>query len=222
MPAMCVPFFGSLSYFVLFRESGPVQALYAATKVFTLVWPVLAVWFILNEALPRPRLSRADFRAAGFGLATGGAIVVALAGLLQTSLSNVLTAGVPAIRAKVQSFGMLDHYWLFALLLSTVHALLEEYYWRWFVYGQLRRRVRPITAHTLAGIAFALHHVVIAGVYFGWGWGLLLGGCVGIGGIVWSVSYERQRTLSGAWCSHMVADLGLMAVGHRLLYGSWI
>ena len=221
LPAMLVPFLGSLAYFVVFRDSAAVRLLYGATKLFTLLWPLIALRWVFREPWPRPGLGRSPWAAILFGLFSGGLIVACMALLQLTSVASVLAAGAANIRAKAASFGMLDHYWSFALALSTFHALLEEYYWRWFVYGRLRRLTAPPLAHVGAGIAFALHHVVIAGVYFGWGWGLLFGGGVALGGIIWSWSYERHDTLLGAWVSHILVDLGLMSVGHHLLFGSW-
>lgn len=220
-PAMLVPFVGSLAYFVVFRDSAAVRLLYGATKAFTLLWPLVALRWVLHERWPRPTLGHSVRSAVRFGLASGGLIVLVMAGLQLTPLGTVLAAGAPAIREKASSFGIVEHYWLFALMLSTLHALLEEYYWRWFVYGRLRRLTAPAIAHLGAGLAFALHHVVIAGVYFGWGWGLVLGAGVAIGGVIWSWAYERHQTLLGAWISHILVDLGLMSVGHHLLFGTW-
>jgi hypothetical protein len=44
-----------------------------------------------------------------------------------------------------------------------------------------------------------------------------LGSCVGIGGVLWSVLMVKQRSLLGAWMSHMVVDIGIMIIGARLM-----
>ncbi len=217
-----MPCLGALAYFVLFKESALVKTLYGATKVFTLVWPVLALTLILRQRFQLPQPHRRDLEAVPLGAASGLLIGVALVGLAQTALSGVVSSGVPVIRAQAERFDLIDHYWLFALLLSSVHAFVEEYYWRWFVYGQLRRLLPPACAHAVSGAAFAAHHVVITGVYFGWGWGVVFGAAVGLGGVLWSIMYERQRTLTGAWISHVIVDLAIMAVGHRALWGTWL
>ena len=48
-PAMCLPFIASLFYFVLFSEYTFSRIIYAGTKIFTFVWPVLAVLLIFRE-----------------------------------------------------------------------------------------------------------------------------------------------------------------------------
>lgn len=218
IPAMILPALGALMYFVWFNESHAIKILYAGTKLFTLVWPAVAVLFVLRERWPRLGGWARHARALPLGMVTGGLIVLAMFGLMTTPLGQVVADSAPNIRAKAGRFGILDYYWLFAALVSTLHALLEEYYWRWFVYGQLRRLVRPVWAHGWAGVAFAAHHVVITSVYFGLGWGVPLGAAVGLGGAIWSWSYTRQGTLAGAWLSHILVDLGLFAVGSRILF----
>ena len=45
--------------------------------------------------------------------------------------------------AKVRDLG-LDRLWKYAatgVFYALAHSLLEEYYWRWFVFGQLHRAV---------------------------------------------------------------------------------
>jgi membrane protease YdiL (CAAX protease family) len=213
-----LPGLGALAYFVWFRESALIRVLYGGTKLFTLAWPLVATLWLLREALPSLGGMKRHLRALPLGVGLGVAIVLAMFGLMATPLGRVVEAGAPAIRSKVESFGVLQWYWLFGGLVSTAHALLEEYYWRWFVYGQLRRLVPPGWAHAGAGAAFALHHIVITSVYFGPAWGVPLGAAVGVGGVFWSVCYERQGTLAGAWASHILVDLGIFAIGYRLLF----
>jgi hypothetical protein len=221
IPALSVPCLCSLLYFLWFRDSFWTRIAYAGAKGFTVVWPVVAIALVLRRKLPPLDLSRIGWRTVLTGAVSGFALVLIFALALQTPLWAVLQQGAPAIRAKTEAFGVFRHYWWFALALSFVHSLIEEYYWRWFVYGHLREVVSRVMAHGLAGVGFASHHVVIAGHYFGWGWGCVFGAGVALGGIFWSVLYQRQGTLAGAWVSHIVVDLGIFAVGHRLLYGSY-
>jgi uncharacterized protein len=215
---MVVPCLSSLFYFVWFSDEPLARVVYGATKLFTLVWPVIATLWILGATWPRLRLTdRRHLRAIPAGLLTGGAIVALMFALMLTPLGDVVRGSSGAIRSKAEALGILEHYWLFAIFLSLIHSLIEEYYWRWFVFGRLAEAVPVAAAHGLAGVAFAAHHVVVATQFFPLGWGVALGASVGLGGIIWSVLYRRQGTLAGAWVSHIIVDLGIMAVGHHLL-----
>jgi hypothetical protein len=59
---------------------------------------------------------------------------------------------------------------------------------------------------------------VIATQFFPVLWGLLFGGLAGAGGVIWSVMYDKQKTLVGAWLCHLIVDLGIMVIGHSILY----
>ena len=78
------------------------------------------------------------------GIAFGG--VVAGAGIV---VFNAYLRGTPTfasaaelMQRKVGAFGIdsAAKYFVLASFYSLFHSLLEEYYWRWFVFQQLRAR----------------------------------------------------------------------------------
>lgn len=105
------------------------------------------------------------------------------------------------------------------LFYSVAHSGLEEYYWRWFTFGLLASRLPYVAASLLANAAFALHHILLLGVYFGFGqlatWFCSFG--VFVGGLVWQEIYRRNDSIYGAWLSHGLIDAGIFAVGFLLL-----
>lgn len=219
LPAALLPLAASVFYFALFSAHPWARALYGATKLFTLLWPLLALGFVLHERLPRIRWSpREHLRAVPLGALAGLLVAALMAGLMLSPAGRLVLESSGAIRAKAQQLGIMEHYIAFAVFLSFVNSVVEEYYWRWFVYGQLRRILPGWRAHALAGAAFAAHHVVVTTQFFPIEWGLCFGVAVGLGGAVMSVLYERQRSLAGAWTCHLVADLGIMGIGYGLLF----
>lgn len=222
LPAMALPFLASLFYFVFWTESLLARWLYGFTKLFTLVWPIIAIAFITRTGWPRFKLSdERHRRALPLGFCVGIGIASLMGIFMLTPGREVILTSAPRIRTKAETLGVMEHYWMFALFLSFLHSLLEEYYWRWFVYGHLRRVVRNGLAHVLAGASFSAHHIVVTTQYFPPAWGVFFGGLTGVGGMIWSAIYERQRTLAGVWICHVVVDLGILSIGHRLLFGTY-
>lgn len=222
---MTVPFLGSLLYFVLLSDHPAGPVIYGMVKAFTLCWPVVCLAWLWRQGL-RPfarawACLRGSFRlhlqALPLGIALGLLIVAALAGLLQTPLGRIVDESTPAIRGKADALGFLRHYLLFATFLSVMHSLIEEYYWRWFVFGHLRRLLSPGSAALAGSIAFASHHFVVTAQFFPVAFATFLTGCVALGGLLWCWLFQKQRTLAGAWISHLIADAGLMTVGYWLL-----
>jgi len=221
LPAMVLPLAASFAYFVVFPGTTFGHACYAGIKVFLLLWPVLAIKAVLREPLMAREWNPPRHRASLWpGLAFGLVVVGAMIGLIEgTPLGSIVYDNGDRIATRVEDLGVADHFLAFALFISFAHAALEEYYWRWFVFGQLRRLVPLGAAHVLAALAFASHHVVILSQFFPLGWAFGLGGCVACGGLAWSWLYHRYGSLLGAWASHVVVDLGLMWVGWQVMGG---
>ncbi len=217
--AALLPFVGSLYYFVFAGDSLLGRVCYGLVKGFTLFWPLIVSYWILKQPFPLRQDSRIPFLRSlvegGFvGLTIGTVILLAM----MTPLGALARDSADAIGGKVDDLGIRAHYWAFALLLSFGHSLLEEYYWRGFLFAQLVTRIPRYWAHIIAGVAFSLHHIVICTQYFNLGWGILLGGSVAIAGILWSILYQRHGHFWGAWISHILADLALMYIGAQLIF----
>jgi membrane protease YdiL (CAAX protease family) len=200
------------------------QAAYAVSKVVQFLLPIVWLAAADRAALTFRRLS---FRGVPTGLVFGVATAALIFALYFGWLADSPTFDGVAdrARAKVGEFGLASpaRYVVLAAFITILHSLLEEYYWRWFVYGRLRHcHVPRATALVLAGLAFMGHHVVILGVFFpGRFWPVVmpfsLG--VGVGGIVWAWLYERSGSILGPWLSHLIVDAAMMAVGYHLVFG---
>jgi membrane protease YdiL (CAAX protease family) len=105
---------------------------------------------------------------------------------------------------------------------SIAHSLLEEYYWRWFVFSQLRRLIPLAPAIVVSALGFTAHHVLVLAHYFGWTspLTLLFSASVAVGGAFWAWLYERTGSLLGPWLSHLVIDAGIFFIGFKLVAGT--
>ncbi|MBP5621934.1 MAG: CPBP family intramembrane metalloprotease, partial [Thermoguttaceae bacterium] len=98
---------------------------------------------------------------------------------------------------------------------------LEEYYWRWFAFKRVSALpgLSFVPAALVANGAFMLHHIILLGVYFGYGnwltWFSSFG--VFVGGLVWQTIYRRTDSVYGGWLSHGLIDAGIFAVGFLMI-----
>lgn len=110
-------------------------------------------------------------------------------------------------------------YIILGIFYCVIHSGLEEYYWRWFVFGQLNKISNFTTAMILASIGFTLHHILLLGAYFGYTslvcWICALG--VFTGGLYWVWIYRRSKKLYASWLSHAFIDLALFIVGYLII-----
>jgi membrane protease YdiL (CAAX protease family) len=125
------------------------------------------------------------------------------------------------IRNKIGGYGI-DSVWEYAILAGfycVFHSLLEEYYWRWFVFRQLRRLVPLWPAIIISALGFMGHHVIVLAEFFKetlWlAW--LLSSAVAVGGVFWAWLYERTGSIFGPWLSHFLIDAGIFWIGYDLI-----
>jgi membrane protease YdiL (CAAX protease family) len=219
--AALLPTLGTWLYLHVFAESEGLTIVYTVSKIVQFVLPIAWVWLVQRQPVRlSPPKRNGLFPGFGFGSAVAAVMVSLYFAVLRHS--EYLAGADMAIRGKLSPFGI-DGPWQFlalALFYSVIHALLEEYYWRWFVFGQARAFMPWQLAAGLSGIAFATHHAIVLAKFLPgntpWSVTLFLTFCVGVGGAVWAWIYQRSGTLYGPWLSHLIIDAGIMCIGYDL------
>ena len=219
--AMALPLVGALLYFVILKGTVTAQVVYSLVKVIMLAGPIVVVMTLERDGLHFDFFDwKNQLRAIPLGLLTGGLIAALMLVLYEYSaLGDYVNRFADDVRQKAVQLGFLDHYWSFGVFLAVGHSLLEEYYWRWFVFGRLRKFVKPaVSAGLLGSLAFAAHHYVVLGCFFSPFGAVLFGSCVAMGVGLWCWMYNRQKTLLGCWLSHALVDAMIMYIGYRLIF----
>jgi uncharacterized protein len=219
--AMVLPLLITLIYFVWLSGGDPVLQRVAAIagKTVQFALPIVWVGLICRERIRWPGPSRRGLAGGfGFGLLVFVAMIVVYQHLLAPL--SLLDSATVEIRRRLIELGVdsLARYLTLGVFYSLIHSLLEEYYWRWFVFGRLRRHVSLGLAITISSVAFAAHHVVVLGTYFGWlsPWTWLFSLSVAVGGAFWAWLYQRSGSLYGPWLSHLLVDAAIFLVGYDL------
>jgi len=220
--AAVLPTAVTLVYFVVLSEQphGVQQAAWALGKLGQFAFPLFWIFGIQGA---RVRIGPIRWRGLGTGVVSGVLMGAVIVGLYHLWLgpSGVLAEPTDAMHAKLAGLGLdsVARYLAFAAFLSLAHSFLEEYYFRWFVFGQMRRLLSVKSSIALASVAFAAHHVLVLAVYFGWASPLTWLGVAGVaaGGAFWAWLYDRTGSLLGPWISHLLVDAAIMAVGYDLL-----
>jgi hypothetical protein len=221
LAAALFPTFATWLYFVILPGTRWMTPVYLACKAAQFAFPL--VW-VLGVERAHPTLWKRPSRVGLFAGLVSGVVLSASIYFLWNALfagGALAERAETAVSEKLAGFGISTPggYLLLTAFYCVLHSLLEEYYWRWFVFGRLRRFVRVAPAAVLSSLAFMSHHVLVAGELAGsYGpltWIVSL--TVAFGGLVWAWLYDGSRTLYGVWLSHALVDAALLWIG----YGLW-
>jgi membrane protease YdiL (CAAX protease family) len=222
--ALVLPSLVTIAYFELASTFSPgvQQAVFSIGKGLQFALPVLCVFLIQRESLSwqRPSVSGVAM-SVGFGLVVVAAMLLLYFGWLKSS--PLFATATEPIREKVASMGVATplRFITLGVFYALIHSLLEEYYWRWFVFRLLGRWLPISAAIAVSSAGFMAHHVMLLAHYFGWTspatWIFSL--AVAIGGAVWAWLYHRHGSLVGPWLSHLLVDAGIFIIGFDVVFG---
>jgi membrane protease YdiL (CAAX protease family) len=216
-----IPILGTTLSMVWFPGSSLAKVGFGLAKLWILLAPL--IWLIKVEGV-KPRIPRWSNRGMVAAHVTGVLIVAVIAGVYYGFAHAWIEPAV--MLEKIRQFGLdrLSLYLLAALYWCTINSLLEEYFWRWFIYVRLRD-VLPRTAVGIAaavvlcGLLFTAHHVVALSVYFDARTTALASLGVLIGGVTWSWLYAKTGNIYAAYISHVWADLIIFWIGWQIIFG---
>lgn len=233
--AMTYPTLLTWIYFTLLKDSPGTyqQVAFGIGKLIQFAFPAFWAYCVMRRPFLRPR-----FTSRGLGVALligmlqlGAGLAVYYFWLKPTGL---FVEPLPEMLAKLRGFGLDSRvgFVMLALGYSVVHSWLEEYYWRWFVFNELRpqgelagdQSSKGINAATwraiiISSLAFAAHHVLVLAGYFRWDspWTYILSSCVAMGGVIFAWLYARSRSIYAPWLAHACADAVIFLIGFDLL-----
>ena len=194
------------------------QGAYACSKLWLVALP--AVWWVWIDG-ERPSFSPA--RKGGFGVAIAlglllSAVIYAAYLLLAPLLVDPAQVRASALRVGI---GTPARFLLFALYLTAVNSLLEEYVWRWFVLRKCEELLPGTSGWvpvSLSAFFFTLHHVIALSAQFPAAATALASLGVFVAGLTWSWCYHRYRSIWPGYVSHLIADFTLLWIGWRLIF----
>lgn len=223
--ACLFPTLATWLYFIQLSGTGWALPAYALTKTIQFAFPAAWILVVEGRRRPLPHGGGGSGRGLPFSLLSGLAIVAVLLLAWRPILaaSPAFERAPAAVAEKVASFGIDSgtKFLLLAAFYSVIHSFLEEYYWRWFVFGRLKRRLPLAPAAVVSALAFTSHHVLVVGHFLG-SFGVLtfaVSLVVTAAGLLWAWLYHRTGHLAGPWLSHALADAGLMWIGYQMWRG---
>jgi membrane protease YdiL (CAAX protease family) len=220
--ALTFPTLLTYVYFTLLAAAPTIVQHTAFGILKTIQFGFPLAWYL---GIQRRRLSLRPGPVVGLGTGFlfGAVVVVAMWCLYKYVLTpaGMMAAAIEPIQSKISGFGVntIPRYAALAVFYSVIHSGLEEYYWRWFVFGQLSELVRLPAAVIVSSLGFTAHHVLLLGTFFGWHSPLtwLFSLAIMVGGFAWAMIYHRFGSIYPVWIGHLLVDAGIFLIGYDLV-----
>lgn len=106
-----------------------------------------------------------------------------------------------------------DNFVLVALYISFFNSLLEEFFFRGFIFLSLLKTKGRLKAYVISALAFAIYHVAIMASWFNIiiFFLALLG--LFIGALIFNYLNEKNKNIYNSWLVHMFANFAINTVG---------
>lgn len=110
-----------------------------------------------------------------------------------------------------------DNFLYVSLYISFANSFLEEFFFRGFVFTNLKHHSGRKLAYIFSAAAFSLYHVAMMIGWFSPALFLLVMAGLVIGGMIFNWLNEKLDTIYCSWLTHMFANFAINTIGFMLL-----
>ena len=104
-----------------------------------------------------------------------------------------------------------------SLYISFANSFLEEFFFRGFIFKNIKRGASLPFAYIFSSLAFALYHVAMMIGWFSLPLTALIIAGLALGGVIFNYLSERFGTIFVPWGAHMFANFAINTIGFILL-----
>lgn len=184
-------------------------------QIWLLILPIIWLLKVENKPIKISQPQRLDWIA---GITIG--LLMFLAILIMYWLFLRYWIDISFVREKLEQVGSIDRqaFVLGGTYFILINALIEEYFWRWFIYSRWEKLVSNKLAVLFSALSFTLHHAIGLAAFVNWRIVIFASLAVFVAGAVWSEYYRRYRSIWSNYFSHAVADLALHIVAWQVFF----
>lgn len=110
-----------------------------------------------------------------------------------------------------------ENFLFVAIYISFANSLLEEFFFRGFLFVNLKNTLSRRAAYLISAFAFALYHVAMMIGWFSVLPFLLCMIGLAAGGMIFNCMNEKQGSIYASWLVHMFANFAINTIGFILL-----
>lgn len=115
----------------------------------------------------------------------------------------------------VASIGI-GNLFLIGLYIIVINSLIEEYFWRGFLFEKLSALINPWAVYALTGVGFSLHHIMFYYDWFSVSIFLLVTSGLVAYAMIMNYIFYRFRDLFSCWLIHAFADSAQIFIAFKI------
>lgn len=196
---------------------GPTIMMFIGLEIFESVPMTFLLFYgwllgvpLFGKAFPLERMKLSK-QALGMGIASGAVFFIFIFGGMVWLHEYLLD--VDALRALLVAWGFIGPAEiLLVLVLLLLNPVLEEVYWRGYMYERIRRKNSAAIAITVTAAFYTLYHVLTVMQLFEVAYTLVAVIPVLIAGLFWGYVRERTGSITATIIGHGLGDLGIVCV----------
>lgn len=123
------------------------------------------------------------------------------------NLDNIIEVLDKSVKVNKNNF-----LWI-ALYISFINSLLEEFFFRGFLFLNLKKVGNRKFAYIISAFAFSIYHVAIMANWFNSAIFLLVITGLFISGIIFNYLNEKNENIYNSWIVHMMANFSINTIG---------
>jgi membrane protease YdiL (CAAX protease family) len=216
-PGLFIQLIGAFLSFSLFWEKEYGNSIYYLSLVVMVIFSGILL-FYSKANLPH-FLKKKDRKLSLFLGGGSGIIIAGLIYLFYLLFKGYLFQFSGLVNEAFENLGLKNYFLLFALFVSLLHSLVEEVYWRQFIFRGLNLKLPFIWSLIISSIFFGAHHLLILMVALPFWLAFLLCIPIAVGGGIWALILKRTDSLLGPWISHLIIDLIIMVCIYLIMAG---
>jgi len=104
----------------------------------------------------------------------------------------------------------------YGLYITFINSLIEEFFFRGFIFLNIKKLKYKKLAYIISSLAFAIYHIANFQNWFSIGMFLFVSVGLFIGGCIFNYLDDKQETFLNSWFVHIAADLAIILIGFKI------
>ncbi len=187
------------------------QTAYVLSKVLFVSLPIF-YWLLTRKS---PIEHQGSLRT--FAIFSGLALCAAIFFLAQVFLEFIRPEAENIYRT-LSVLGLTENFLLYSVGIIVLNSLVEEFFWRYSIYGGLKSYFSMPVAAIVSSVGFAGSHMLyFIGLFDSLAIIVFLTVVSFIFGCYWVWLYERTRSVPHVWINHMLVNLPLFYTEYLII-----